>query len=193
MSVKEDLRVRKTKRALFEAFTRLVGEKTIDEITVNELCEAADIRRATFYKHYSDKYDFLTAYTSYLRDNFDSIMRKSGKPTLTTDYYVAYAKRIVGFITENEVAIDNIYKSNLFPSVMFTIVEQNYKDTCDRLRVSVASGMKLSASVEVTASMCAGGVATTIYHWLSGGKKMSPDELADQIGAVVAAAIENQQ
>lgn len=193
MSVKEDLRVKKTKRALFEAFTRLVGEKTIDEITVNELCEVADIRRATFYKHYSDKYDFLTAYTSYLRDNFDSIMRKSGKPTLTTDYYVAYAKRIVGFITENEVAIDNIYKSNLFPSVMFTIVEQNYKDTCDRLRVSVASGMKLSASVEVTASMCAGGVATTIYHWLSGGKKMSPDELADQIGAVVAAAIENQQ
>lgn len=192
MSVKEDLRVRKTKRALFDAFMRLVGEKTIDEITVNELCEAADIRRATFYKHYSDKYDFLTAYTGFLRDNFDSIMRKSGKPTLTADYYVAYAKRIVGFITENEVAIDNIYKSNLFPAVMSTIVEQNYKDTCDRLRVSVADGMKISASVEVTASMCAGGVATTIYHWLRGGKKMSPDELAEQIGAVVAVAIESK-
>ncbi len=192
MSAKEDLRVRKTKRALFDAFMRLVGEKTIDEITVNELCDAADIRRATFYKHYSDKYDFLTAYTGFLRDNFDSVMRRSGKPTLTVDYYVAYAKRIVSFIMENEVAIDNIYKSNLFPSVMFTIVEQNYKDTCDRLRVSVAEGMKLSASVEVTASMCAGGVATTLYHWLSDGKKMSPEELAEQIGAVVAAAIEQK-
>ena len=192
MSTKEDLRVRKTKKALFDTFMRLVGEKTIDEITVNELCEAADIRRATFYKHYSDKYDFLTAYTGFLRDNFDNVMRKSGKPTLTSDYYVAYAKRIVGFITENEVAIDNIYKSNLFPAVMATIVEQNYKDTCDRLRASVAAGMQLSASNQVTASMCAGGVATTIYHWLRGGKKMSPDELSEQIGAVVAAAIEQK-
>ena len=192
MSTKEDLRVRKTKKALFDAFMRMVCEKTIDEITVNELCEAADIRRATFYKHYSDKYDFLTAYTGFLRDNFDNVMRKSGKPTLTSDYYVAYAKRIVGFITENEVAIDNIYKSNLFPAVMATIVEQNYTDTCDRLRASVAAGMHLSASIEVTASMCAGGVATTIYHWLRSGKKMSSDELSEQIGAVVAAAIEQK-
>lgn len=192
MSGKEDLRVRKTKKALFTAFVELLNQKTIDEITVNELCEAAGIRRATFYKHYTDKYDFLTAYTCNLRDNFDHVLRKAGKPTLTKDYYVAYAKRIVAFIIENEVAIDNIYKSNLFPTVMFTIVEQNYKDTCERLNASVASGMKLSASVEVTASMCAGGVATTIYHWLSSGKKMSADELAEEIGLVVAAAIEQE-
>lgn len=190
MSGKEDLRVRRTKKALFEAFLALIHEKTIDEITVNELCEAAGIRRATFYKHYTDKYDFLTAYTCHLRDNFDHLMRKSGKPTLTADYYVAYAKRIVSFISENEIAVDNIFKSNLFPTVMFTIVEQNYKDTCERLNASVAAGMKLSASVEVTASMCAGGVATTIYHWLKSGKKMSAEELSEQIGAVVAAAIE---
>ena len=189
MSRKEDLRVRRTKKALFTAFITLVHEKAIDEITVNELCETAGIRRATFYKHYSDKYDFLTAYTCYLRDNFDKTMRRNGKPTLTKDYYVSYAKRIVGFISENEIAIDNIYKSNLFPNVMYTIVEQNYRDTCERLNASVAEGMKLSASVEVISSMCAGGVGATICHWLEGGKKMSAEELAEQIGAVVAAAI----
>lgn len=192
MSGKEDLRVRRTKKALFNAFVNLVHQKTIDDITVNELCEAAGIRRATFYKHYSDKYDFLTAYTCYLRDSFDQSMRKAGKPTLTADYYVSYAKRIVSFITENETAIDNIFNSNLFPTVMFTIVEQNYKDTCERLNASVAAGMKLAASVEITASMCAGGVATTIYHWLKNGKQMSADELAEQVGAVVAAAIEQK-
>lgn len=194
MSGKEDLRVRRTKKALFDAFKVLLNQSTIDDITINELCDAAGIRRATFYKHYSDKFDFLTAYTGFLRDNFDHVMRKAGKPTLTTDYYVSYAKRIVGFITENEVAIDNIFKSNLFPVVMSTIVEQNYKDTCERLRASVASGsMKLNASVEVTASMCAGGVARTIYQWFRDGKKIDADELADQIAIVVAAAIEQNK
>ena len=192
MSVKEDLRVRRTKKALFTAFVELVREKAIDEITVNELCESAGIRRATFYKHYADKYDFLTAFTCFLRDNFDQAMRKNGAPSLTTDYYVAYSKRIVTFICENEKAIDNIYNSNIFPTVMYTIVDQNYKDTCERLRASVAAGMKLSASVEVVASMCAGGVGATICRWLDGGKQMDPDQLAEEIGAVVAAAIGQQ-
>ena len=189
MSSKEDLRVRRTKKALFSAFLTLIQEKTIDELTVNELCDIAGIRRATFYKHYSDKYDFLTAYTCHLRDNFDKAMRKGGNHALTSDYYVAYAKRIVKFISENEVAINNIYKSNLFPNVMYTIVAQNYKDTCERLHASVAAGMQLKAPVEVIASMCAGGVGTIICHWLDKDKDKSPDELADQVGAVIASII----
>jgi AcrR family transcriptional regulator len=189
MSNKEDLRVRRTKKALFTAFFEMVKTKTIDEITVNELCEEAGIRRATFYKHYADKYDFLTSYVRHLRDRFDVSMKKSGTDALTKEYYVAYAKRIVKFISENETAIDNIFRSNLFPTVMYTIVEQNYRDTCERLLISADEGMQLNASVEIVAGMCAGGIGATIYHWLAGGKKMSADELADQIGAVVFAAI----
>ena len=189
MSNKEDLRVRRTKKALFTALMEMVEQKTIDEITLNELCDKAGIRRATFYKHYSDKFDFITAYTRHLRDNFDAHMKRSGATALTKEYYVAYAKSIVKFITENEVAIDNIFKSNLFPTVMYTIVEQNYKDTAERLRVSVSEGMQLSASVDIIAGMCAGGVGSVIYHWIIGGKKMNADELAEQIGAVINAAI----
>ena len=190
MSEREDLRVKRTKKALSEAFIKLLESKPLDEITVNELCDVAGVRRATFYKHYSDKFDFITAYTCALRDEFDSLVWKSDKPTPTKEYYVAYAKRVVGFISENSKAVDNIYRSNLFPSFLAIIVEQNYKDTCERLHASVKAGMKLNASVEVTASMCSGGVSATIFEWLRSGKKEDPDALADQVGRVVAAAIE---
>nr|MBE6544696.1 TetR/AcrR family transcriptional regulator [Oscillospiraceae bacterium] len=189
MSDREDLRVRRTKKALADAFMHMLGEKPLDEITINELCDVAGIRRATFYKHYSDKFDFLTSYIGELRGRFDRHFWKPESETITADYYVAYAKRLIVFITEHSAAIDNIYKSNMFPIVMSIIVDQNYKDTCDRLRKSVENGMELSASVEVTASMCAGGVATTVYNWLRDGKKISPDSLAEQVGAVVSAAI----
>lgn len=186
MSNKEDLRVRKTKKALFDAFMKLLNEKPFDEITVNELCERAGIRRATFYKHYSDKFDFLTAYTCLLRDRFDRLIWKGGKPSLTTEYYVEYAKRLVHFIDDNLVAVKNICKSNLFPSVLAIIVEQNYKDTCERLRISVASGMTLSASAETVAAMCTGGVAACVYGLLMEGRTVDPDQLAEQVGAIVA-------
>ncbi len=186
MPNKEDLRVRKTKKALFDAFMKLLCEKPFDEITVNELCDAAGIRRATFYKHYSDKFDFLTAYTCLLRDRFDRVIWKGGKPSLTPDYYVAYAKRLIRFISENSGAVQNICQSNLFPSVLAIIVEQNYKDTCERLRISVAQGMNLSASVETVAYMCTGGVAACVYGWIREGQATDPDQLAEQVGAVVA-------
>ena len=190
MSGKEDLRVRRTKKALFDAFLQMVSERPFDEITVNELCDVAGIRRATFYKHYSDKFDFLTAYTRVLRDNFDRQMVKSGNPVLTPDYYVSYAKRIIHFISENSAAIDNMCKSNLFPSVLAVILEQNYKDTCERLRISVASGMTLPASIDTVAAMCSGGVAACVYSWLTEGRKTDPDIVAEQVGAVIARIVE---
>jgi AcrR family transcriptional regulator len=74
MAVKEDLRVKKTKKALYDAFMTLLSEKQFEDITVNELCDAAGVRRATFYKHYSDKFDFLTAYVRLLRDRIDRMI-----------------------------------------------------------------------------------------------------------------------
>lgn len=186
MSGREDLRVRRTKKALFDAFMNLLKEKSFDEITINELCDTAGIRRATFYKHYADKFDFLTAYTRLLRDRFDSLIWKGNQTALTPDYYVAYAKSLVHFINENDIAINNLCKSNLFPSVLAIIMEQNYKDTCQRLRVSVAEGLKLSASVEITAAMCTGGVAAAINTWLTSNKSIDINVLSEQIGAVVA-------
>ena len=59
MEKKSDLRVRKTYEALMRAFEDLLTGKTFDDITVNELCERAMIRRPTFYSHFEDKYDFL--------------------------------------------------------------------------------------------------------------------------------------
>ena len=164
---------------------KLLDEKTFEEITINELCEAADIRRATFYKHYSDKFAFLTAFTHTLRLKFDQTIWKNGSYSTDTEYYVAYARRIVGYISEHPAAVDNIVKSSLFSQMLSIILEQNYKDTKERLERSIKSGMRLYASVETLSAMCAGGIATAIYLWLVDGKKKSPEALAEEIGVIV--------
>ena len=57
---KLDLRVQKTYKSLIGAFEDLLHEKKFEKISVTELCDAAIIRRPTFYTHFLDKYDFLT-------------------------------------------------------------------------------------------------------------------------------------
>lgn len=190
MSEREDLRVRRTKKALADAFIELLSKKTFDEITVNELCDTADIRRATFYKHYSDKYDFLTAYVCLLRDKFDHHIWRPEQKNFTTEYFVSYAKQLIIFISDHSAAIDNICNSILFSSVLSIITQQNYKDTYERLRVSVSQGMKLNAPTDVVASMITGGVCGAVYLWLVNGRKTTPDQLAEQVGGVVRSIIE---
>ena len=189
MSPKEDLRVIKTKKALAEAFMRLLSEKSFEDITVNELCESAGIRRATFYKHFTDKFQYLASFTRSLRDNFDSLIWKSSRPDTTALYYTEYVNRILIFIKENRKIIENIMKSGVLPAMISVIMEQNYRDTLDRLRDSVSAGMHSVSSAETVSAMFSGGVTLAIYMWLIGGMKKSTDELAAEINAIISATI----
>ncbi len=54
-----DLRIRRTHHFLQEAIIELVTEKGFDAITVGDIAERAMINRATFYRHYQDKYDLV--------------------------------------------------------------------------------------------------------------------------------------
>jgi AcrR family transcriptional regulator len=54
-----DLRIKRTRKLIRDALVELIDEKGFDAISVQDIAERAMINRATFYRHFTDKYELL--------------------------------------------------------------------------------------------------------------------------------------
>ncbi|WP_430649333.1 TetR/AcrR family transcriptional regulator [Bradyrhizobium nanningense] len=54
-----DRRVQRTRRALRDAFHTLMAERGWDDVSIQSICERANIGRSTFYLHYDSKEQLL--------------------------------------------------------------------------------------------------------------------------------------
>ena len=64
-----DRRVERTHRLLHHAVLDLIRERGWDAITVQDVCERADVGRSTFYVHFADKEELLISGFRHLRDH----------------------------------------------------------------------------------------------------------------------------
>lgn len=71
-----DRRVRRTRKQLRECLVTLLKQKKVQDITVRELTELADLNRGTFYLHYKDVFDLLEKTESELLDDFNQLVMK---------------------------------------------------------------------------------------------------------------------
>ena len=72
-----DRRQQKTRRAIFEAFTRLLETRSYGSVTVQEIIDAADVGRSTFYAHFETKDALLRAMCTDIFDHvFSHVLEK---------------------------------------------------------------------------------------------------------------------
>ncbi len=74
-----DRRTQRTRQALSHALIALIQEKRYDAITVQDICDRANVGRSTFYAHYQDKDDLLAS-------NFQQMMESLGSQVEWRDW-----------------------------------------------------------------------------------------------------------
>lgn len=184
----EDLRVIKTKNALHNAFFAMLSEMDIEDITINSLCDRAGIRRATFYKHFNDKIDFMTYIIKNVRFSFDAKFNDTNESNcISVDYYVKYMQAVVNFLIEHEQAIAKILGSSMRSVFIETFIYQNHQDTHARLERSVSDGLAISASSKAVAGMIVGGVFVNVIHWFENRDTVSSEDMIKEVSHLITA------
>ena len=166
MEEKMDLRIRKTYLALHNAFDALLEEKRFEEVTVNELCDRAMIRRTTFYKHFADKYEYFTFYIREVVSTFQDRLAPDVTDGEVDAYLMHMCRELVHFVKEHDKLVQNIKNSSMFPMLLSILLEQIGFDVAQVLR-RAKQGSMAKAQIEGTAAFYAGGLTNTLFQYLN--------------------------
>ena len=170
-----DRRVRKTRRQLRECLITLLKEKKVQDITVRELTDMADLNRGTFYLHYKDVFDLLEKTEAELQEDFNQLVCKHDAVDLKQRPSVIF-NEIYSLVYDNadliEILLGENGDLNFVNSLKQLIREKCLKDWMEVFRSGNA------AAFDAFFSFIVSGCIGLVQYWLQTGLKETPEQMA---------------
>ena len=159
-----------TKKAIIEAFYKLLSEKPLDKITVKEIIEECSVTRNTFYYYYSDVYELF-------EDELKATVEK-----ITDDKSVfepgEYTLKLISEAVRNKKIIKNIYASRDKFGLDRRISEAVEYIVHNIVEDYAVNTSRSSEDIRLICKMMTYTVVGAVNEWMSGRMKdLSEDEL----------------
>ena len=175
----EDRRVKRTKRLLKECLFKLLETKSIDEITVKELTEAADINRSTFYFYYNDINDMMMQLQNEIFEVFsETVMSRSAK-FVTVEDFQEYVVRFLYFCKEYEHICKFVISNDPNNFLSNKIKDSLLTQIPDSTKVFPKSDPKYYLTTFAVSAMW-----QSVLQWMYDGMKVQPEEMAKFLSQV---------
>lgn len=156
---------------------KLMESKHINNITITELCECAQISRRTFYRHFDSK-DAVVIYY------IDSLMKSLTLKLYTSmqkDDFQSFALTFFHFFYPLQSQIHAIQNSgfgdHLFTGYLHCILPILHSPTNHMLSSTSPSTSYQDTDCKIAYRM--GGIWSLLMHWMSHGCKQTPAQLAE--------------
>lgn len=163
----EDRRIRKTKKLLRDALLRLLSKKSIAEITVTELTDAADVHRGTFYHHYKDAFELKAQVDREIERELSDLLNAPANGSR------ALILRVLNYFDENRDLAKMLASSTGSPRLMAQL--------CEALSVRCMESDLFGEQLRYGTRFCSSGVQGVVTTWIEDGMRLPPSEVADII------------
>lgn len=176
-STRPDRRVVRTRTALRKALFALVREKDYDAITVQDIVNRADLRRATFYLHYDDKDDLLL---SALQEPFERLTEDveavSRGHTLAGKTRLEAFAAVFAHMAQNAALYRAVFEGTA--GVRFQRRIRDYLEAHVLEGVRTLPADRLSAPADVIAGYIAAAAVGLIAWWLENDAPYHAERMA---------------
>ncbi|MCQ2463056.1 MAG: TetR/AcrR family transcriptional regulator [Clostridia bacterium] len=177
---KTDIRVKKTYKKLVDGMLDLLSKEMLENISVLEICEVSGVHRATFYKHFDDKYAFLKFF-------FERLLKELPCDKISGDItseecksaYKTIISNVVSFTESHRQLIKNvtdISQSQLFVAMFTDAVTELLEGI---LNSRVECGIEMSSPVPMIASFYASAMVGLLRWWVISGDKFSASDVEE--------------
>lgn len=175
-----DRRQRKTREAIFKAFTDLLGSKKYHRITVQEIIDRANIGRSTFYAHFETKDELLRTFCV---DIFDHVFAPELQSEVTHDFSretgvpQAMVTHILYHLRDNKERIEGILaseSSDLFLDYFRTSLTKLVRNYLHASELATELGLPEGFLINHEVSAFIG----MVQWWFRDGLGESPEDLA---------------
>jgi AcrR family transcriptional regulator len=170
-----DRRIARTRQLLRDALTALILERGYDTITIQDITDKANLGRATFYLHFKDKDELLTAS---LEEVFEDLKVRIGAPSKEGFLSGNSPAAIVIFehVAENRDLYRVMLKAQGLAGLLKNIREYIAANVEERFRTVMPKDTDLPYSM--LGHYCAGSVITLATWWLENDMPHTPEEMA---------------
>lgn len=180
-----DLRVQRTNKLLCDALRDLLCEKSFASIQVTEICERAMVRRATFYKHFSDKYDLF----EHMVKEEQLRLRAEGEgrpgPEDSRESLLWCIDRVFTLIERDESIVRHTLADPTDQTLAALIARRVEEDALEGLLAQERQGDAMPASPEVMAAAFTGALSYTAQWWVRRGFEPPRAEVVEQLTDVL--------
>lgn len=184
MEEKTDLRIIKTKEALQAGITNLISKKPFNKITVNDICNEANINRITFYKHYSDKYDLLDDIINSFKNDFLNSVSQGIQNETNSKNIKKRIRVIIAVCLEQCLKYQNIILAITNDESNSIIQFMSYNAITDCVfKLLDDFEFKKDTNIELISAYTIGGITSLIMHWLRHQNEYSRLKLTNLIEA----------
>lgn len=163
-----DARKRYTLNVIKQALLSLLKEKKIENITVREICQMAEINRTTFYRNYDNQYALLESLQNNILKEIKTAITKQ-KPNPNELYLL-----MLDLIYQNRDEWLILMSENADPRITRKITHF----ISDYFNVSDKSG-----DGKMKYRYILSGSAGLLEYWIGSGMKESPETMANYLNA----------
>jgi len=173
-----DRRAQRTRHTLSHALVALIQEQRYDAITVQDICDRANVGRSTFYAHYQDKDDLLAS-------NFSEVMKNLSQPFTERDGQLIFP---LAPLFEHTQGHQELYKALHWGGGIDVLLRAGQKQWGQQIEqymeALLQDGRQPVVPIPVIAAYMAGSLQTLLFWWLDRKMPYSPermDELFQQL------------